>query len=254
MPAKKETSGETKKSQSRYSYADIVKSNEEVRDAIRALSEAISNAPSPAAPAPAPQTSDGLEKKIDMQTELIRKMASDSPSDIAGMLAEQNARIDALLTSNAPSGEVPSDTTPYLTSREQFDIYSKIINRRDAEFADKQFMGLMEQVCSLREDFRRLCAGMEQNISGMKAEDVLNSFKNYQTDIDNMLKDAGVRFGAFNTQEQKADPVFQRVVGVVPTDDAAKDGTVAKRLSAGYEYKGRPVYKEKIMVYRSKSQ
>jgi molecular chaperone GrpE (heat shock protein) len=256
LPAKKETSGETKttKSQTRYSYGDIVKSNQEVRDAINALAEALAPAQAPAAAAPAPVTDDRIEKKIYMQTELIRKMASDSPSDITGILAEQNARIDALLTSKVPTDAAPSDTAPYLTSREQFDLYNKIISRHDAEFADKQFIGLMEQICSLREDFRRLCTGMEQNIAGMKAEDVLNSFKNYQTDIDNMLKDAGVRFGAFSTQGQKADPVFQRVVGVVPTEEADKDGTVAKRLSAGYEYKGRPVYKEKVMVYRSRSQ
>ncbi len=206
MPAKKETSGETKKttkSQTRYSYGDVVKSNQEVRDAINALAESLRGD----SPAPA-------------------------PADTA--VSEADAS--------------------YLTSREQFELYNRIISRHDAEFADKQFIGLLEQICTIREDFKRLCAGMEQNISAMRAGDVLASFKNYQVDLDNMLKDAGVRFGAFGTPDQKADPVFQRVVGVVPTEDAEKDGTVAKRLSAGYEYKGRPIFKEKVMVYRSKSQ
>lgn len=222
MPAKKETTDKPKKtaaggSKTRYSYADVVKSNQEVRDAIKALADAIA-----AGGAPAPETAPAPEQPAPPQ-------APEVP-------------------------EIPKGDSEYLTSREQFDIYNKIISRRDAEFADRNFMALMEQVCALREDFRRLCTGLEQNAASMKPEDVFSSFKNYQVDIDNMLKDAGVRYGAFNTQDQKADPVFQRVVGVVPTDDASLDGTVAKRLSAGYEYKGRPVYKEKIMVYRKKSQ
>ena len=183
------------------------------------------------------------------QTELLRKAAA-TADVVRDVVTEQNARIDDLaIGSHAPA---PSDASPYLTSREQFEIYSKIINRHDGEFADKQFITLLEQICEMREDFRRLVAGIEQNVGTMKASEVLNSFKTYQVDLDNMLRDAGVRFGAFGTQGQMVDANLQRLVGFVDTDDPAKDGTVAKRLSSGYEYKGKAVYKEKVMVYRTR--
>jgi len=140
----------------------------------------------------------------------------------------------------------------FITSREQFETYRKIIDRRDAEFADKQFMSLLEHICAMREDYRHLVANMEKNIETMTGSDVLSSFKGYLVDMDNMLKDAGVRYGSFETPNHAVDTNLQRIVGVVPTWDQTKDGTVAERLSSGYEYKGRAVVKEKVRIYRAK--
>ena len=252
--AKKSTA---KTSASRYSYADVVKSNEEVRDAITALADLIRSDTGSV-------DTGGIERMLAEQLAAIREISSKPATEtpqkasaeaailVTESLAEQKRSIDELLTAVRGNQAKPEEGSQYLTSREQFDIYSKIIGRHDAEFADKQFTTMMEQICAMREDYKRLCAGMEQNIDNMSAKDVLSSFKCYQVDLDNMLKDAGVRFGAFGTQGQKADPAFQRIVGVVPTDDPAQDGTVAKRLSSGYEYKGKAVYKERVMIYRSK--
>ena len=256
-PKKTAAKKTTKSASARYSYEDIVKSNQEVRDALAALNARLDTMPENSVvygmldrqsaaigelssrPAAAP---DGNQTKVLAETAAI----------VSESLAEQRARIDDLLTAVRGSAPAPADASPYLTSREQFDLYNKIMGRHDAEFADKQFTLLLEQICAMREDFKRLCSGMEQNLGGMSAQDVFSSFKCYMVDMDNMLKDAGVRFGAFGGQEQKADPAFQRIIGVVPTDDAAKDGTVAKRLSSGYEYKGRAVYKERVMIYRAR--
>ncbi len=312
MKEKDDTKKTAKKAAAaRFTYGDVVKSNEEVLRQIAELREMISSRPPVPAQAPeqapvlAPADNREVLERLDAlssrispgltpeQAEELRtaaaagrmvgeaiaaqnarieslasglspgltpeqaedlRAAASAAERITEAIAEQNARIDSLAVSAAPAGPEPSDAAPYLTSREQFDIYNKIISRRDAEFADRQFMTLLEQVCSVREDFRRLVAGMEQNIGNMKAADVLNSFKAYMVDLENMLKDAGVRYGSFGTQGQKADANLQRLVGVVETDDPSKDGTVAKRLSSGYEYKGRAVYKERVMVYRYRQQ
>lgn len=175
-----------------------------------------------------------------------------------------SARIDSMQPSagSAVQVPVPQDAVPvhpsadvdedrFVTSREQFETYRKMIDRRDGEFADRQFMSLLEHICSMREDYRHLVANMEKNITSMTGADVLSSFKGYLVDMDNILKDAGVRYGSFETPNHIVDTNLQRIVGVVSTWDKTKEGTVAERLSSGYEYKGRAVVKEKVRIYRA---
>jgi len=138
-----------------------------------------------------------------------------------------------------------------MTSREQFEGYSRIMNRHDGEFADKQFIHLLEQLCMLREDFFKLCNGMQTKIDTFTSAEVLSSFRAYGVDIENMLTDAGVKFGTFTNPGALVDMNRQRIVSVVPTTDPSKNGTVAQKMSNGYQYQGHIIVKEKVSVYRT---
>lgn len=150
------------------------------------------------------------------------------------------------LTSDAVKG--------FVTTREIFDKYSKQFLRRDGELANKKFLTLMERMCTLRDDYSKLCTDLKQNIGSFSATDVLTSFEAYLVDLENMLEDAGVVIGPYGSDGDQIDVMHQRIVSIVPTTDPAKNGTVAKRISDGYEYDGRAIIKEKVQAYKSNEQ
>lgn len=143
---------------------------------------------------------------------------------------------------------------PYVTSREQYEAYSKLLNRREGELADSKFMSLLLEMCNMREDMKELLANMERNKDNLTIEDALNSFETYQIDLENMLTDAGVKIGPYGKEGDRVDTVHQRIADTVPTDDPSLNGKVAKRLSEGYEYSGRAIVKEKVTVYKTAQQ
>ena len=142
----------------------------------------------------------------------------------------------------APSGNI---------TREALDSFKNQISRRDGELANKKLANLMEKMCLLREDYKSLCRNMGKNIGTFTAADVLESFQAYLIDMENMLSDAGVEIGPYGSDGDQVDVAHQRIVGVVPTNDPAKNGTVAARLADGYEYNGRALVKEKVNVYKA---
>ncbi|AGI47731.1 hypothetical protein TALC_00734 [Thermoplasmatales archaeon BRNA1] len=189
-----------------------------------------------------------LDEKYNGILELLRENGT-KLDDI--VIASGNANASGI--QQAPAAPAPAGDTQYMTSREQFESYQKVINRRDGEFAEKQFMHLLEQLCLLREDFLKLCSGMQTKIDTFSASDVLASFRAYGVDIENMLTDAGVKFGTFGNPGSQVDTNNQRIVSVVPTSDPSRNGVVAQRLSSGYQYQGRTIVKEKVTVYRTAS-
>ena len=143
---------------------------------------------------------------------------------------------------------------PYVTSREQFEIYSKLISRREGELADSKFMSLLTSMCQMREDIKKLLANMERNKDNLTVDDALDSFETYEIDLANMLTDAGVVIGPYGKDGDRVDTVHQLISDTLPTDDPELSGKVAERLSEGYEYNGRAVVKEKVIVYKKASQ
>ncbi len=143
---------------------------------------------------------------------------------------------------------------PYVTSREQFEAYSKLVSRREGELADSKFMLLLYNMCQMREDIKEMLANMERNKDNLSIDDILDSFETYEIDLENMLTDAGVVIGPYGKDEDRVDTVHQRISGTVPTDDPELSGKVAERLSDGYEYSGRAVVKERVTVYKKAGQ
>jgi len=136
----------------------------------------------------------------------------------------------------------------YLTSKEQMKEYSAIVNRRDSELANRKLMGLLEQLSSMREDFFKLCKGINAKVDKFSASDVLSSFEAYGVDMENILTDCGVYIGKFNYE--KLNTIHQRIVDVIPTDDESMNGMIAERVSDGYEYSGRVLCKERVNIYK----
>ncbi len=142
----------------------------------------------------------------------------------------------------------------FVTTREIFDKYSKQFARRDGELANKKFLALMEKLCLMHDDYAKLCSDIGSNVDSFSGKDVLKSFEAYLVDLENMLGDIGVVFGKFGSDGDQVDVMHQRIVGVVPTSEIALNGTVANRISYGYEYDGRAILKEKVQVYKISEQ
>ncbi len=207
-------------------------------------------------PAPKRATSADVMKRLDA---IERSMAESAAmvaesdgkvEDIYFMMSDITGKVGIIAEASRPGSAPAPEGQEFVTSREQFNTYSKLLNRREGELSNQKMMNILMQLCNMREDFTKLCAEMEKKIGKFTAREVLESFRAYGVDMENMLADAGVAIGPYGEDGAKVDTLHQRIVGVVPTDDASKNGVVAKRLSEGYEYGGRVLVKEKVNVFK----
>ncbi|MDR2846305.1 MAG: hypothetical protein LBV63_03385, partial [Candidatus Methanoplasma sp.] len=136
----------------------------------------------------------------------------------------------------------------YATTKDQLKEYSAVITRRDTELANRKLMGMLEQLSTMREDFFKLCKGIGGKLDSFSSKDVLSSFEAYSVDMENILTDCGVYIGPF--QYDKLNTMHQRIVDVVPTNDESLNGKIAERVSNGYEYGGRVLFKERVNIYK----
>ncbi|MDR0309316.1 MAG: nucleotide exchange factor GrpE [Candidatus Methanoplasma sp.] len=141
-----------------------------------------------------------------------------------------------------------SEIGKYTTSKEQLKEYSSILNKRDAELANRKFMVMLEQLSAMREDFFKLCNGMNAKLGSFSPKDILSSFEAYGVDMENILVDCGVEIGP--SKFERLNTIHQRIVDVIPTDDESMNGMIAERVSDGYVYQGRVLQKEKVKIYR----
>jgi hypothetical protein len=79
-----------------------------------------------------------------------------------------------------------SELGKYTTSKEQLKEYSSAVNRRDAEAANKKFMRMLEQLSAMREDFFKLCKGINAKLDSFSPKDILSSFEAFGVDMENI--------------------------------------------------------------------
>ncbi len=144
--------------------------------------------------------------------------------------------------------QLRSQNVEYMTSKEQHKNYMDAMTKRDVELANKKLMNMLEQMCIMREDFLKLCSDMEKKIDRFSSKDILESFSAYNTDMENILIDAGVRIGKSDCT--RLNTLHQRIIDVMPTDDEQQNGIIAERLSSEYEFNGRVLFKEKVKIYK----
>ena len=157
-------------------------------------------------------------------------------------------RIRYLVEDLRDSEPAMPDMSQYMTTREQFKSVTAAVSKRDAEAGYRTLVNAMEAVSVMREDFFKLCQGMRERIDEMSAETVLSSFEAYSVDMENILTDGGVFIGAF--PYDRLNTLHHRIVGVVPTGEADKDGMIAERLSDGYKIGDKVLLKEKVKVFK----
>lgn len=157
-------------------------------------------------------------------------------------------RIRYLVEDLRDSEPTMPDMSQYMTTREQFKSVTAAVSKRDAEAGYKALVNAMEAISVMREDFFKLCQGMRERIDEMSAETVLSSFEAYSVDMENILTDGGVFIGAF--PYDRLNTLHHRIVGVVPTGEADKDGMIAERLSDGYKIGDKVLLKEKVKVFK----
>lgn len=171
-----------------------------------------------------------------------------APAELSSLeadISEIREMLKELLAREAPSAP---DMSAYLTTREQSKAMNATVAKLEASSSNKVLVAALEQICSMREDFFRLCKGMEERIDELDAATVLSSFQAYEVDMENILMDSGVFIGHFDFP--RINTLHQRIVGVVPTGDKEKDGTIATRLSDGYKLADKVLLKEKVEVYK----
>ena len=166
-------------------------------------------------------------------------------SSLEADISEIREMLKELLDREAPSAP---DMSAYLTTREQSKAMNATVAKLETSSSNKVLVAALEQICSMREDFFRLCKGMEERIDELDAATVLSSFQAYEVDMENILMDSGVFIGHFDFP--KINTLHQRIVGVVPTGDKEKDGTIATRVSDGYKLADKVLLKEKVEVYK----
>lgn len=180
--------------------------------------------------------------------------AAPAPADNEAMKAIESEliRIRFLLEDlgkeAAPAKAEMPDMSAYLTTREQGKAVNATVARLESASGNKALVHAMEQISIMREDFFRLCSGMRAGIDKMDAETVLSSFEAYEVDMENILTDAGVYIGKFDYD--KLNTLHQRIVGIVPTDEKEKDGTIAERQTDGYKLGDKVLMKERVTVYK----
>ncbi len=185
---------------------------------------------------------------VDERVETVRQ---DDRPDITSSLKDLETeliRIRYMIEDMRDAEPDPPDLSAYMTTREQFKSITASVEKRNAETANKTLVGAMEAISVMREDFFKLCQGMRGRIGELSAETVLSSFEAYSVDMENILVDGGVYIGAF--PYEKLNTLHQRIVGVIPTGEAEKDGMVAERLSDGYKFGDKVLIKEKVNVYK----
>ena len=165
-------------------------------------------------------------------------------SSLKTQIEELKASVDSIRSTPA---EMP-DMSAFVTTREQVKSLTNAIDRQNVEITNKQLVNAMGQISAMREDFFKLCSGMENKIDTMSAKEVLDSFRAYEVDMENILTDGGVFIGHF--PYETLNTIHQRIVDVVPTDDPEKNGKIAERLSDGYKLGDRVLFKEKVSVWK----
>lgn len=182
--------------------------------------------------------------------EQVSVQPQETISDLKETIADLRAQIAELRRSLETFKENTSvpDMSAFVTTREQIKSLTTAIDRQNIEITNKALVSSMEQIAIMREDFFKLCTGMEKKIDSMSAKDVLNSFQAYEVDMENILKDGGVFIGPF--PYESLNTIHQRIVDIVPTDDPEMNGKIAVRLSDGYKLGNRVLLKEKVSVYK----
>ena len=181
----------------------------------------------------------------------------DMPSSCAPLPEEQPSAPPAAYTAQLEKeiaelkgmvADLTAELGRYATTKEQLKEYTAVVGRRDTELANRKFIGMLEQLSAMREDFFKLCTGIESKLGSFSPKDVLSSFEAYGVDMENILVDCGVQIGA--SKFEKLNTMHQRIVDVIPTDEEGMNGMIAERMSDGYVYQGRVLLKEKVKIYR----
>jgi len=172
------------------------------------------------------------------EPEVSEEQVPADSSQLIAEIAELKAMVSALT----------AELSKYATTKEQLREFSQAINKRDGELANRKFVGMLEQMSAMREDFFKLCNGINAKLDRFSSKDVLNSFEAFGVDMENILVDCGVQIGP--SKFEKLNTMHQRIVDIIPTDEESKNGMVAERMSDGYVYQGRVLLKERVRIYR----
>ncbi|MCL2032649.1 MAG: nucleotide exchange factor GrpE [Methanomassiliicoccaceae archaeon] len=195
-----------------------------------------------------PPEEEVIIEDIVIETATAEPVREDTPYRAASTWADAGSLTEEIAELKEMVAVLTSELGKYTTSKEQLREYSTVMNKRDAELANRKFIGMLEQLSIMREDFFKLCKGMNAKMDSFSPKDILSSFEAYGVDMENILVDCGVQIG--QSKYERLNTIHQRIVGVIPTSDESMNGMIAERVSDGYVYQGRVLQKEKVKIYK----
>jgi len=201
-----------------------------------------------------PEPEEVFEEEVVIEDIIVEEMAVPEPEIEYEPVSEPIPAVDLskledeIAVLKEMVANLTSEMGKHTTSREQLKEYSAVVSRRDAELADRKFMGMLEQLSVMREDFFKLCKGIDAKLNDFSPKDILSSFEAYGVDMENILVDCGVQIGP--SKFERLNTTHQRIIGVIPADDESMNGMIAERMSDGYVYHGRVLLKEKVKIYK----
>lgn len=138
----------------------------------------------------------------------------------------------------------------FIKKIERSQMEEEIITNMDAELQKYKtdmyaqlIVPIFKDIIDLRESFERF---IEKSKEGLDIEDRL---KDYSTEMMDILDRYGVE--TYNSVEHELyNPQKQKVIKKIDTDDENLNGKVAEIMNNGYQYNGKPIYPERVAVYK----
>lgn len=112
----------------------------------------------------------------------------------------------------------------------------------------KYVQKIFTDVLKVVDDIRKFSAHYSSN---RKADETMDKFLTFLESTASDLEDLFLWEGIspFTCEGNQLDPARQRILNKFPTDDPAKDKTIAERVRPGYEYNGKIVRPEMVSVF-----
>jgi len=108
---------------------------------------------------------------------------------------------------------------------------------------------IVKDVIKLLSETQKFC----DQIDKRSPEDVREYLQGIPEDLVTMLEDHDVELYR-DTDSETFNPRTQRVLRIVPTDDAALEKKIAQRVRPGYRWKGKTLQPEMVNIYKYNKQ
>jgi molecular chaperone GrpE len=139
--------------------------------------------------------------------------------------------------------ELESLNDRHLRLAAEFDNYRKRNQREREGLASRLQADLVSSLLDVLDDLQRVEEGGEE----VEAEAVREGVRLVEKKLVTVLEGAGLT--TVDAEGARFDPELMEALGVVPTDDPAKDGTVADVFQRGYQLQDRLLRPARVRVY-----
>lgn len=135
-----------------------------------------------------------------------------------------------------------------LTKEKQIDRLHAELQGHRSDLVGRAIRPVFQSLVRLYDDFDKVLEALQaEDQAKLTAERLLGLLKGFRDDVELALEHNGVT--AFRTDEEKFDPIRQRVARTIKTADESLIGLIAARVRPGFEGGGAIIERERVAVY-----